>query len=108
MRFDLQEIRAAAAASRIKWNYHALMRAAERGIDRTLVHAVLEQGEIVEQYPRALPFPKCLLMARISPHPPLYVSAGWDQKDQRLYIITVHWLDPRRWTDPWTRRTQTS
>jgi hypothetical protein len=35
---------------------------------------------------------------------PLYVSVGYDQANDHLYVITVHWLDPRTWEDPWRRR----
>ena len=35
---------------------------------------------------------------------PLYVSVGYDASNDRLYVITVHWLDPRKREDPWRRR----
>jgi hypothetical protein len=35
---------------------------------------------------------------------PLYLSLGYDEENDTLYIITVHWLDPEKWDDPWTRR----
>ena len=35
---------------------------------------------------------------------PLYVSVGYDEENDTLYMITVHWLDPEKWDDPWTRR----
>ena len=65
---------------------------------------VLHRGAIVEQQPRARPFPKALLMAMILPELPLFVSVGYDRVHEYLHVITVHWLDLRKWEDPWTRR----
>jgi Domain of unknown function (DUF4258) len=74
-------IQAAARARRIKWRYHALRRANERGIPRHWALRVLEEGEIIEQRPRAKPYPKCLLMAMIDRDKPLYVSLGYDPQE---------------------------
>jgi hypothetical protein len=70
----LQTIRAAAWAGRIKWRRHALRRAYQRGITRRQALRVLRSGDIVEERPRAKPFPKCLLMTIVAPERPLYVS----------------------------------
>ena len=45
-----------------------------------------------------------LLMRMQEDNQPLYVSVGYDASHDRLYVITVHWLDPRKWEDPWQRR----
>lgn len=104
MTLDLNQIQAAAEAGRVRWRYHALMRARQRGISRHQVMRVIREGEIIEQRPRARPFPKCLMMAMIGPGKPLYVSVAHDRNRNYLHIITVHWLDPRLWEDPWTRK----
>lgn len=100
----LQAIRTATRAGRIKWRHHALLRAYQRGITREQALRVLHMGQIIEQRPRAKPFPKGLLMAMVSRERPLYVSVGYDRARDYLHVITVHWLDPRKWEDPWTRR----
>jgi len=105
---DLRKIQAAAGASRIKWRYHGLRRAYQRGISRYQALRVIREGEIIEQHARAKPFPKCLMMAEVEPGKPLYVALGYDQARDYLHIITVHWLDPRKWEDPWTRESKTS
>lgn len=104
MTLALPTIRATARAGRIKWRYHALLRAYQRGVTRDQALRVLEAGEIIEQRSRAKPFPKCLMMAMVAPERPLYVSVGYDRAQDYLHVITVHWLDPRKWEDPWTRR----
>jgi hypothetical protein len=104
MALDLTVIRTAARAGRMTWRYHALLRAQERGITRAHAIQVLTEGEIIEQRLKAKPFPKCLLMQMQQDNRPLYASVGYDQSNDRLYVITVHWLDPRKWEDPWHRR----
>jgi hypothetical protein len=100
----LRTIRAAARAGRIKWRYHALLRAYQRGITRAQALRVLREGEVIEQRPQAKPYPKCLLMAIVEPERPVYVSVAHDPARDNLHVITVHWLDPRKWEDPWTRK----
>ena len=84
--------------------YHALQRARQRGITRQQVKDVIRTGEISEEHPDDEPFPKCLLMAELEPQRPLYVSLAYDETADYVYIITVHWLDPEKWDDPWTRK----
>jgi hypothetical protein len=62
------------------------------------------EGQILEQYPMAKPFPKCLMMAMIEPSRPLYVALAYDENTDYIHVITVHWLDPSKWEDPWTRK----
>ena len=90
MVLDITVIRTAARAERITWRYHALLRVQERGITRAQAIRVLTEGEIIEQRPRAKPFPKCLLMRMQEDNQPLYVSVGYDASHDRLYVITVH------------------
>ena len=108
MILDLPAIQAAARAGRIKWRYHALLRASKRRITRDQALRVIQQGEIIEQHPRAKPFPKCLMMGRVEHGRPLYVVLAYNRALDYLYIVTVHWLDPSKWEDPWTRRSETT
>jgi hypothetical protein len=101
---DIQQVREAAKADRIRWRYHSLLRAAERGITRELALHVINTGEILEEHPYTKPFPKCLMMATVEQDRPLYVALAYDKVEQYIYIITIHWLDPKKWEDPWTRR----
>lgn len=104
MSLTLGTIQAAAAAGRIKWRYHALERAKQRGITRHQAKDVIRNGNIIEEHPDAEPFPKCLLMAEVQSGKPLYVALAYDEAEHYVYIITVHWLDPQKWEDPWTRK----
>ena len=104
MTLNLETIKSAAAAGQITWRYHAVLRFRERGITRGQVKRVLQEGHILEQHLTDKPFPKCLMMAMIEPDRPLYVSVAYNQTNDYVYIITVHWLDPSKWDDPWTRK----
>jgi len=104
---SLKNIQSAVYEARNKWRYHALRRFRERGITREQVKRVMQEGQILEQYPMAKPFPKCLMMAMVELDRPLYVALAYDEDTDYIYVITVYWLDASRWEDPWTRRAKT-
>lgn len=104
MAITLEKIQAAVEADRIKWLYHALLRFKERGITREQAKRVMKEGEIIEQDEQAKPLPKCLMMAMLQPDRPLYVALAYDESSDYIRVITVHWLDPNKWEDPWTRK----
>ncbi len=70
-------------------------------------YEVSTEGAIIEQHPDDTPYPMCLMMAMVEEERPLYVALGYDEVDARIYVITIHWLDPDTWEAPWTRRRQT-
>jgi hypothetical protein len=98
---DLAALRQAVQENRYLITTHALRRMGLRRISQEEMKLVLTQGDVVEEYPDNLPDPKVLLMAHIREEP-LYVSCAFDGR--YAYIVTVHWYDPTRWIDPWTRR----
>ena len=104
MRLDLSKIRAAAKSNHTEWRRHALLRTYERGITLEQALQVVLEGEIIEEYPHAKPYPACLMMAMVEMGKPLYVSLAYDPENDLLHFITVHWLDPSKWEDPWTRK----
>jgi Domain of unknown function (DUF4258) len=76
-------------------------RSAARAKPFEYIKRVVASGDVIENYPDNLPHPKILLMKHIREEP-LYVSCAFDGR--YAYIVTVHWYDPTRWIDPWTRR----
>lgn len=100
---DAATIRKAFKAKRYRIRYHARQRAIERQIRTADIQSVILTGEIVEQYPAAKPYPKCLMMAVIRGEA-IYVSLAYDRRKDYIHIITVHGYDPAKWIDPWTRR----
>lgn len=100
----LRKIRDAARDGRVTWRYHALVRARRRGIQRHDALRALVEGDLVEEDPTASPFPRFLFAGAAPNGRIFYVAASYDANSDRVFVVTVHWLDPRRWEDPWTRR----
>jgi hypothetical protein len=48
------------------------------------------------------------MMGRVEGERPLYLALGYDHSADYLHVITVHWLDPDKWDDPWTRKARPS
>ncbi|MEQ8187692.1 MAG: DUF4258 domain-containing protein [Candidatus Eremiobacterota bacterium] len=80
---------------------HAMMRFDQRGITIEEVENVIMTGELIEDYPDDKPFPSCLISGYIRKDIILYVVLALEEK---IHIITAHWLDPDRWLDHKTRR----
>lgn len=102
MSIDLEEIKRAVKAKKYYIRAHARNRMTERGIEKEEVEKALMEGEILEEHPQDKPYPKCLIMGFVREREPLYVSCSFDGEE--VYIVTVHWMDPEEWIDPWTRR----
>ena len=97
----IDKIRDATASNALEVRLHARKRMAQRNIFYDDVCQVILNGTVVEEYPAAYPYPGCLFMDFIGGEP-LYAVCSWD--GEKAYLITVHWMDPRKWIDPWTRR----
>jgi hypothetical protein len=80
---------------------HAKQRMGQRMATDRDIKYVIAEGQVIEQFPRAKPHPKVLFVAPVKGIP-LYVSCSFD--GNCVFIITVYWHDPKRWTNPWTRR----
>lgn len=102
MSIALEEIRRAVKAKRYYVRTHARKRMIERGIEKEEVEKAIMEGEILEEHQQDKPYPKCLIMGFIREREPLYVSCSFDGEE--VYIVTAHWMDPKEWIDPWTRR----
>ena len=98
---DIEGIREAIRLGKYIVRRHARRRMEERQVRHDTALEVILEGKVIEEYPSAEPFPKCLVMKHIEGEP-LYVSCGFN--GETAYIITVHWYDPEKWIDPWTRR----
>lgn len=72
-----------------------------RKVSHQDIKYVVTEGDLVEEHAENRPDPKVLIMAHVRGEP-LYVSCAFDGR--YAYIVTVHWYDPARWLDPWTRR----
>ena len=66
--------------------------------------AVLDSGEIIEEYVEDVPYPSCLILGRTRAGRPLHIVCAPVLDEGRLIIITVYQPDPTRWEDDWRRR----
>ena len=94
-------LRKAVSENRYIITTHAKQRMGQRKVSDQDMKRVVMTGDVIEQYPDAVPLPKVLFMALVR-HEPLYVSCAFD--GTYVHIVTVHWYDPAVWSDPWTRR----
>ncbi|MEQ8226285.1 MAG: DUF4258 domain-containing protein [Candidatus Eremiobacterota bacterium] len=98
---DLTIVRQKLKEGKILIRDHAMMRFDQRGITIEEVEHVIMTGELIEDYPDDKPFPGCLISGYIRKDIVLYVVLALEEK---IHIITAHWLDPEKWLDYKTRR----
>jgi Domain of unknown function (DUF4258) len=67
--------------------------------------AVLDSGEIIEEYPEDVPYPSCLVLGYTRERRPLHIVCATAREVSRLIIITVYQPDPMRWEADWRGRT---
>jgi len=80
---------------------HAHQRMTERNILTDDIESVIVLGEVVEENLTNFPYPTSTFMRYVRGQP-LYAVCAFAH--HRVFIVTVHWMDPDKWTDPWTRR----
>ena len=94
----------AAAATRTLYLPHALRQMArpDRLIATHEVRAVLEHGNLVEDYPSDPRGHSCLILGVGDGGRPIHVVCS--PKDEYLAIITAYLPDEREWLDGFTKR----
>jgi hypothetical protein len=98
---DINALRQAVAAGNYRITLHAKEQLTKRKVMVNEATRVITDGIVIEQHLDGYPYPKALFMSNVRDEP-LYVSCSFD--GIHAYIITVHWYDPEKWIDPWTRR----
>ncbi|OCB04010.1 hypothetical protein BBC27_00200 [Acidithiobacillus ferrivorans] len=75
---------------------HAVQRMFTRGIPVSEVESVIQQGQMIEDYPDDHPYPSCLLLGE-SPEIPLHVVVAMDEGDGRCIVVTTYRPSPDQW-----------
>jgi hypothetical protein len=75
---------------------HAVQRMAERAITIDDVRDVVQNGEVIHEYPDDTPYPSHLILGWRSTRP-LHVVAADNHDAQETIIITVYEPDPDLW-----------
>ena len=97
----------AAAGKRILFSTHALHQTArpDRMISPYEVRSVIEQGEVIEDYPENARGHSCLLLGWGEGGRAIHVVCA--PKDEYLAVITAYLPDPREWSPDFRRRAAT-
>jgi hypothetical protein len=100
MRFIREHVR----SGRYRLTRHATIARLERGISiADLEHALLN-GEIIERYPDAQPYPSCLVLGWLSSGDPLHVVCSRGDVEPALRIVTVYEPEDALWESDYRTR----
>ena len=94
----------ARATQRLLFLLHAVrqMSRPDRMISTSDVRKVLEEGEIIEDYPEDTRGPSCLMLGRGTDGRPIHVVCA--PKDEYLAIITAYIPDKAQWSKNYKTR----
>ena len=82
---------------------HALERMFQRSIGPEVVKQVLNQGEVIANYPDDTPFPSQLILGYRNGRP-IHLVAAKDGRAEICYIITVYEPQAELWADDYRKR----
>ena len=88
---------------KIIFRAHAVRRMFERAVSLDEVHAVLANGETIEDYPDDMPYPSRLMLGWINARP-LHVVAAYNEGDDETIVVTVYEPDPAAWDASFRRK----
>jgi len=79
---------------------HAIKRLFERGIQKNEAISVIQNGEIITEYPKDKPYSSSFFIN----DRPLHVLFSLDIENKICYIITVYELNPKIWSSDFKTR----
>ena len=82
---------------------HAVQRMFQRGISESIVLAIMDSGETIEEYTQDTPYPSRLLLGWDGIRP-IHVVVGENKDENEVIVITVYEPEPYRWEDNFRRR----
>lgn len=86
------------------YRVHARQAMFTRSISDECVEYILQNGEAIEDYPQAFPFPAKLLLGQCNGRP-IHVVAAENSSQQQVIIITAYEPTLKKWeADMKTRR----
>ena len=102
MSINIADVQRLCRSGFFRWTDHAVKRIIKRAISRADVKQVLQNGEIIEQYPHDYPFPSCLVSGITNDHHHLHVVCGIGEG--QLWVISSYRPDSQKWTDNFRKR----
>jgi hypothetical protein len=88
---------------RLVFRVHAVQRMAERAITVDDVRDVVQNGDLIRDYPDDTPYPSRLILGWRGTRP-LHVVAADNDDTQETIIITVYEPDPDLWESDFRSR----
>lgn len=82
---------------------HVFRRMAERGFSPDVIKSVIENGDVIKEYPDDTPYSSRLILGYDGMRP-VHVVSAYNPADDTEYVITVYEPDAERWTDDFTER----
>ncbi len=99
----IKEIRRAFKEGRYEYSLHAVDQSILRHILCREIDEVIEEGEIIEDYPDDKYGPSCLIYGTTIHGRPLHVECSYPSRP-KIKIITVYQPDSKEWIDNKRRR----
>lgn len=99
---DIEQLRRLCAAKPFIMTRHAEARRRQRGISVSEMKSAIMNGEIIEDYPDAYPYPACLVFSAGASESVLHVVCGI--ADNTLWIITAYRPDDKQWESDFKTR----
>jgi Domain of unknown function (DUF4258) len=104
---DLKEIQRLLRDGQYEVSFHAQQERLEEDLDLIEIEAaIIDHGELLEEYPDDPRGESCLVLGFVGSRP-LHVVLGWatmkGETQRMLRLITVYTPTVPKWTDPRTR-----
>lgn len=97
-------IRSHVRAKRYRLTKHATIVRIERGITIAEIEQALLNGEIIERYPDAQPYPSCLVLGWLASGDPLHIVCSRGDVEPALRIVTLYEPEDALWESDYKTR----
>lgn len=98
------DIKRALTAGRNKLSVHSMQEMINDNLLPTDVIATTLVGEFIEDYPKAFPFPACLVLGRLAGGACLHAVWAYDSTTDYPILVTTYRPDPARWSADFRKR----
>lgn len=102
---NIDDLRELCHDESIEMTRHVLDRCLQRNIKYADVKNCILNGEIIENYPDDYPYPSCLVLS-IMTQQPLHIVVGLGEN--KLWIITAYYPNPKKWAEDYKTRRENS
>ena len=103
--YSIEELRRVNRPQNIIITKHSRIRLSERGISIDDIVNIINNGEIIEEYPTDVSFPSCLILGMSINNK--YLHAVISLNENFINLITAYHPDPSRWNTDFKTRKET-